>query len=274
MLRSKKRQWEKAKLDQIEEMQSKKEIRAMFRGIKEIKKGFQPRTIYCKDKKGCMVGDENGIMERWAEYFEDLLNDIEEETAEQQDQEREGQMEINSVEESVADVTLEEVKQAIVLMRNNRAPGEDGISIELFKYGGEELSSHMSTLIREIWKREEMPEVWNTAVICPIHKKNDKLVCSNYRGISLLNVAYKIFSKVLARRLEIYAERELGEYQCGFRRNRSTIDHILSLRLIKEKCYEYNISIHQLFIDYKEVYDSISRAKLRMVLEEMQVQRK
>jgi hypothetical protein len=92
-------------------------------------------------------------------------------------------------------------------MRNNRAPGEDGLPAELFKYGGEELTNSMYTLIRSVWESEEIPEDWSLAVICQIYKKSDKTVCSNYRGISFLNVAYKIFSKVLARRLEPYPEK-------------------------------------------------------------------
>jgi hypothetical protein len=87
-------------------------------------------------------------------------------------------------------------------------------------------------------------------------------------------VAYKIFSKILARRLGPYAEKQPGEYQCGFRRNRCTTDCILSLRLILEKCYEYNVDIHLPFVDYKEAYDSMERSKLRQVLEEMQIPRK
>jgi hypothetical protein len=77
-----------------------------------------------------------------------------------------------------------------------------------------------------------MPKEWSVAVICPIHKKNEKSICSNYRRISLLSVIYKILSKILAKRLNPYTEEILGNYQCGFRRDRSTTDQIFALKNI------------------------------------------
>ena len=104
-----------------------------------------------------------------------------------------------------------------------------------------------------------MPTEWYTALIIPIHKKGSKLTCSNYRGISLLNVMYKILTKLIARKLERYSELILGDYQCGFRQNRSTADHIFTIRYLLEKCYEYNIDKHKLYVNYKTAYDSVNR---------------
>jgi len=47
----------------------------------------------------------------------------------------------------------------------------------------------------------------------------------------------------------------IGDHQCEFRRKRSTIVLIFFIRQIREKKWEYNAEVHQLFIDFKKGYD-------------------
>jgi hypothetical protein len=47
--------------------------------------------------------------------------------------------------------------------------------------------------------------------------------CDKYRGIALLSVVYNVMSALIANRLVSYAEKVIGECQCGFRQNRSWI---------------------------------------------------
>jgi len=89
-------------------------------------------------------------------------------------------------------------------------------------------------------------------MIVPIHKKGDKTDCNDYRGTLLLPTTYKILSNILPSRLIRYAKEIIGDQQYGFRRNRSTIDHIFYIRQILEKKWEYNEEVHQLFIDFKK----------------------
>ena len=113
-----------------------------------------------------------------------------------------------------------------------------------------------------------MPQEWGSAIICPIYKQGDKLECRNYRGISLLNVAYKIFTNLLTRYIEPYVDEILGDYQCGFRKGRSTIDQNFCLRMILERACEYKVDIHQMYIDYKEAYDTINRTELVEIMKD------
>jgi hypothetical protein len=61
------------------------------------------------------------------------------------------------------------------------------------------------------------------SIILPVHEKGDKTDCNNYHGISLLSTSYKILSNVLLSRLSPYIDEIIGDHQCGFRWNRSTL---------------------------------------------------
>ena len=106
-------------------------------------------------------------------------------------------------------------------------------------------------------------------MITPIYKKGDKKECKNYRGISVLNAAYKILSFILCERLKPYLKDIIGDYQCGFRPGKSTSDQMFTLRQILEKTREFQIDTHHLFIDFKQAYDCIIRDELYSAMREL-----
>ncbi|KAL4084353.1 hypothetical protein QTP88_028176 [Uroleucon formosanum] len=123
-------------------------------------------------------------------------------------------------------------------------------------------------LCQQIWMEERVPDSWNEAIIIPLYKKGDKTKCDNYRGLSLLNSAYKVFSRILLNRMVPYVEDCLGEYQCGFRKRRSTTEKLSVIGQIIEKGYKYRQNMWQLFIDFKKAYDSIHRESLYNIMYE------
>lgn len=72
-------------------------------------------------------------------------------------------------------------------------------------------------------------------ITIPLHNNGDKIVYENYRGISVLNSAYKILSKILVNLLVSYVETNLRKHQCGFRKGRSNIEQLSVIgRIIEE----------------------------------------
>ena len=72
-----------------------------------------------------------------------------------------------------------------------------------------------------------------------------------------------------------YVDEIIGDHQCGFRCNRSTIDNIFCIRQILEKKWEYDGTVHKkLFIDFKKAYDSIKREVLYNILTEFGIPKK
>jgi len=76
---------------------------------------------------------------------------------------------------------------------------------------------------------------WMEGIICPIFEKGDRMICSNYRPITLLNIAYRIFTILINNRLTSIVESKLEDCQMGFRPDRSTIDNIFIVQQIIEK---------------------------------------
>ncbi|OUM65132.1 hypothetical protein PIROE2DRAFT_28468, partial [Piromyces sp. E2] len=103
----------------------------------------------------------------------------------------------------------EEIKNTILSMKNNKDPGPDGIPIEFYKalFYNKELeekypsaSKCIEIIFNKIWNGS-FPKKWNSASIVSIPKKGDLSDCNNYRGISSINVGFKIISKIITNRI-------------------------------------------------------------------------
>jgi len=64
-----------------------------------------------------------------------------------------------------------------------------------------EIGETFWNMIRNIWCGGGIPEDWNKGVITPIFKKREKNEVKNYRGITLMDTAYKIYANILNERL-------------------------------------------------------------------------
>ena len=71
---NKKKAYLKVKIEELETYSKINNVRDLYRGINDFKKGYQPRTTIVKDEKGDLVADSHNIMARWRNYFFQLLN--------------------------------------------------------------------------------------------------------------------------------------------------------------------------------------------------------
>jgi len=263
--------WLNNRIKETEEAHRRNETRKFYKAIKMFKTTEQARTLLlCKDDKGKVLTEKQRVLERWKHYFNETLN--RELTPEHANSEHEAENLNEEVE--IPPPTYNEVSNIIKKLRNNKVPGPGNIISELIQEGGRKLKHRIYMLILKIWEKEEIPADWENSIICLIYKKRVRMQCKNYRPITLLNVAYKIFATILCNRLSEIMEGKMGEYQMGFRPNRSTVNNTFILCQMCEKCYEYNIELHDAFIDFNQAYDSINRCTVIKVLKEMQIPEK
>ena len=266
--RRKKREAVDRELLDIEKSRREGRMRAEFQGINGIRKGYQPRQGLIRDRNGEFLTNRGKIGNRWKEHFEELLNrpepldPLSSEAEQAEDEGLEEQIELEYEETPTAGEIMEVIKN----LKNGKAAGIDEVTAELIKYGGVRLHEKVIAMVKGIWDVEMMPEVWNEGIMVTLHKKGDRTICDNYRGICLLSIGYKIFAKILYKRLNTHCERVLGDYQAGFRKSRSTVDQIFILRQILEKYWEFNKDNWHVFVDFKQAYDSVHRESLWKIL--------
>lgn len=215
-----------------------------------------------KDKNDSLLTETEEIAERWREYFKDLLN-VPNHQVIDVNQEREFE---NSEDEDY--ITVEEVKRAMKKMKNGKSPGDDGLPVEIFKAGGVSIIEQLVKIYNTAYIREAVPSDWQRGVISPILKKGDKTVCDNYRGITLLSHAGKIYTRILEARLRQCVEDVLDDCQYGFRPGRSTTNPVFVMKMILEKSWEWGIDKYALFIDLEKAFDRVDRNHLWRILHE------
>ena len=67
----------------------------------------------------------------------------------------------------------------------------------------------MHNIVLAFWETEEMPTEWETGLLKILPKKGDKSDPANYRGIMLLEVAYKIVANIVHMRLQVILESQV-----------------------------------------------------------------
>ena len=96
----------------------------------------------------------------------------------------------------------------------------------------------------------------------------------NYRGIILLEIAYKIVAIIINKRLQPLIERLDHENQCGFRKGRGCTDAVFTVKMAIKKRREHNLETWILFLDLVKAFDRVPRELLWCVLSKFGVPKK
>ena len=167
-----------------------------------------------------------------------------------------------------------EVEEAICTLKRNKSPGYDEITAEMIQASGEQLVRQIHPLCNKAWNESTIPEEWSKFILVPIPKKGDLSQCANYRTVSLINHTGKILLIVPLNRLKQQLQPYLSEEQAGFRKDRSTVHQILTLRLIAEKAKRHGKNIYNCFIDFQKYFDIIKHKVIWEVLRSYGIEEK
>ena len=160
--------------------------------------------------------------------------------------------------------TIPELKTATKQLKSSKAFGPDNIPAIIWK--DEIFHELLLKLCNRTFSTLQAPKIWHRSQIIPMPKKGDLSLVTNYRGISLMSIAAKIYNKMILNRIVPFVDPLLRKNQNGFRRGRSTLSQILCLRRIIEECKLSNRDLALVFVDFSKAFDSVDRERMFEIL--------
>ena len=275
-IRLSKRRYKKEKDEELLEIQNRDQ-REFWRkigsiGVSQNRQSGIPFEVKLED--GSISNDMQTVMNRWKNDFSNLLNPINDTT----DTDRPVIVPNNNLNHAMlndvelnGNITYEELCKVIKNAGNNKAPGHDDIPTEVLK--NETARFFLLRLFKVCFQTSKAPTQWSKCTLNPIPKSStsDKRDPLSYRGIALAPSSYKLFCGILNNRLVKWADANgvLADEQNGFRKGRSTVDHISSLTNMIETRKLKQKQTFVAFIDFRKAYDCIDRSLLWLKLEDL-----
>jgi hypothetical protein len=245
--------------EEAEEAARSNNMRQLYDTTRKLSGKFSRPERPVKDKNGNTVQGKKQELDRWLEHFKELLNRPAPTNPPHINPD-------NDLDIDSERPTREEIRDAIQHLKRGKAAGPDNIPAEALKADLKTTVNMLYPLFGRIWEEEEVPEEWKESHLIKLPKKGDLSNCANYRGISLLSVPGKVLNRILLERIKHAVDPLLRDEQAGFRRRRSCIDQIATLRIIVEQSLEWNSSLYINFVDYEKAFDSVDRETLWKLL--------
>ena len=179
-----------------EDMRKTEAMKSFYKKVKNMR---EREHTYCpitaiKDAQGQIITDKHQVKQRCGGYFEGLLNPNEDT--------RYNNFSAQDILEHEPEILRSEVEESLKSAKTGKAPGIDGISIEIIKAAGEADVELLWSVCRAVWKDGITPTEWRQSIIIPIWKrKGDGRECSLYMGVSLLSQPSKVFARILEKRI-------------------------------------------------------------------------
>ena len=165
---------------------------------------------------------------------------------------------------SLRQVSVKDVKCIIDSLPHNTVVGQNQILVTMLKKSPIAVFEALAFTFIESLSTGIFPEVWKSAIIVPVHKKGDIYYLDNYRPISYLSTASKVFERLVNIQLRDYMEsfNILNDAQHGFRAGCSCESALLQLtkRLFSLKIRKQ--FVYMLAIDFSRAFDTLNHCTL------------
>jgi hypothetical protein len=158
----------------------------------------------------------------------------------------------------LADFTEQQVYDAISQMEKNKAPGPDVFPAKFYQVFWETLKGDLMALFKDFQDGNLPLYHLNFGTIILLPKKEDAVQIQQYRPICLLNVSFKIFTKVRTSRVTKFAHLVLRPTQTAFMPGRHILEGVLVLHKTIHELHHKILDGVLIKINFEKAYDKVN----------------
>ena len=157
------------------------------------------------------------------------------------------------------ELTQTECYKALSAFKNNKTPGNDGLSAEFYKVFWSEIGVILVNSLNYSYRCGELSTTQKQAAVTLIEKKGkDRRRIKNWRPISLVNVDVKIGSKAIAMRLKKVLPSIIHYDQSAFVKARNIFDAVRTINDIFDFTQIKNYEAILTATDFEKAFDSLN----------------
>lgn len=250
----------------VQSINQRTTLHQVWKKVRKIEGKFSPNpTPVVQDQNGQLHSAPEEVANLFAEHFANISSPT---NYTPEFQHYKGQQESRHLNFNTRErldynepISMQELKSALSSTLES-SPGEDQITYSMIKHAHPTLLEHLLHLYNKIFLEHVFPAAWLIAIIIAILKpaKNHKIL-NNYRPISLIDVPCKLLEKIINNRLIWVLETQgfIAPDQSGFRKNRSTSDHLVRLETDLRAALNQRLHTIAIFFDLQKAYDTAWR---------------
>ena len=157
----------------------------------------------------------------------------------------------------VSEFTEAEVREAVFQMEHNKAPGPDGFPAEFYQVFWGLIKDDLMALFSDFFNEDLNLFSLNFGIITLIPKTQKATKIQQYRLICVLNVSFKIFTKVGTNRLNKVAQTMVSPTQTAFMPGRNIMEGVVILHKTIHELHTKKRDGVILKIDFEKTYDKV-----------------
>ena len=211
-----------------------------------------PQLTFFDDEQS---SSETETCEQFASFFASVFSPL-------VTTDREAEQAIVNVPANLVDLDTFEVTQRMVLaaiskLKNSFSPGPDGIPAAMYRRCAAVLAHPLCSIFNSSFEQRKFPKIWKQSVLFPVFKSGDKRNVRNYRGITNLSAASKLFEIIVSQNILNAMKCYISPNQHGFMPGRSVATNLLNFTSTCFMQLESKAQVDVVYTDLKAAFDRI-----------------